>query len=225
MHRDCMIRGPTLLAHCGLSSENGVPAGRNRPVAREPVRIASDPDNSTQDVLGGGLVLAVMLPLTSWVTFWGEQWHGRHGSFFGLHGMEHHFSALTVVVFAVYASFATLLLVLLGAGVIWIARRPAVSIVWVGAGAFWALVAVVSVSSGLYYSVGGIGHWSPGLSHVDAIYVAVGTLTTAGASGIVPTSNLTRALVVTQMLADIVLFTIMGAVVLDRLTQRRQPAM
>jgi hypothetical protein len=59
--------------------------------------------------------------------------------------------------------------------------------------------------------------WNQSLSHVDALFVAFGTLTTAGMSGIEAKNELTHGLVLAQLIADLALITVMFAVVLPRL--------
>lgn len=56
----------------------------------------------------------------------------------------------------------------------------------------------------LYWTIGTTANFNVELSRVDAIYFALGTLTTAGTGSIAPTSDLARALVSGQMVLGLV---------------------
>jgi Ion channel len=71
-----------------------------------------------------------------------------------------------------------------------------------------------------YYMTGTRSNWNMKLSHVDALTVAVGTLTTAGTAGITPRSETARAIMLGQMAADFVAVTILVAIVLQRVASK-----
>jgi hypothetical protein len=56
----------------------------------------------------------------------------------------------------------------------------------------------------LYWAIGTRPNFGSELSRVDAVYFALGTLTTAGTGTIAPTSGLARGLVSGQMIVDLV---------------------
>jgi hypothetical protein len=56
----------------------------------------------------------------------------------------------------------------------------------------------------LYLAYGSKHDWSNSLTQVDAVFVALGTLTTAGTSGISAKSEAARALVASQMAVGII---------------------
>lgn len=70
----------------------------------------------------------------------------------------------------------------------------------------------------VYFYAGSRSNFRPDLNHVDAIYVAVGTLTTAGISGITPISGTARAVMTVQMVVDVVLLVGGVTLVLAKVT-------
>jgi hypothetical protein len=56
----------------------------------------------------------------------------------------------------------------------------------------------------LYYLMGTGGNWKHSLSHTDALFVSVGTLTTAGSPGVEPQTELARRFMTIQMALDLV---------------------
>jgi hypothetical protein len=70
-----------------------------------------------------------------------------------------------------------------------------------------------------YFLDGASGNWSIPLSHLDAILVSVGTLTTAGTGDVQPHTELARGLVTAQMALDVVVVTVVAGVVVWRLTE------
>jgi voltage-gated potassium channel len=83
----------------------------------------------------------------------------------------------------------------------------------------WAVL--IATYSTVYYNTADEGNWSRGLSHVDALLLTMGTLTTAGTGDIQPRSELARGLLTIQMTLDVVVVTIMATVVLSRLSKYR----
>jgi hypothetical protein len=83
------------------------------------------------------------------------------------------------------------------------------------------LLSLVLVDSALlYYTSGTTKNWSQHLSHFDAIFVSIGTLTTAGTSGISAKSTLAHGLLTGQMIVDFVAVTFVIGAALQRLTPR-----
>jgi len=88
-------------------------------------------------------------------------------------------------------------------------------------GIVWLLVNVVFGFAETYYFVDSIyGGFSERLSHVDALYLTVGILSTAGSS-IGVNSPLARSIVIVQMVTDLVLIGGVGAVVVSRFRGER----
>lgn len=83
---------------------------------------------------------------------------------------------------------------------------------------------LVSTFAGLYWNVGTRANWSPSLSHLDAIYVALGTLTTAGTSGVVPKTGTARALLTAQLGTEVLLVPILLGVIIAAFTRNRAQA-
>jgi voltage-gated potassium channel len=65
------------------------------------------------------------------------------------------------------------------------------------------LVVFVGVFSAIYWSYGTARNFGMPLTHLDAVYFTIGTLSTAGTGNIVATSELARALQSLQMLLDL----------------------
>jgi hypothetical protein len=84
--------------------------------------------------------------------------------------------------------------------------------------------ALVSNFSLLYWNYGTTANFSQSLSHLDAIYFTVGTLSTAGTGNIVPTSQLGRGLQTAQMIIDIFFLVVAVSLVLARLASRLDKA-
>ncbi len=81
------------------------------------------------------------------------------------------------------------------------------------------LFIVVVGFGGLYYEIGKASNWGLTLTHLDAIYVALGTLSTAGTGNIAPISETSRCLVSLQMGADIVVVVLALGVLVGRISQ------
>jgi hypothetical protein len=71
-----------------------------------------------------------------------------------------------------------------------------------------AFLIVTAVFANLYWLIGTPANFGVELSKIDAIYFALGTLTTAGTGTIAPTSGLARGLVSGQMVLDFVFVAI-----------------
>ncbi len=72
-----------------------------------------------------------------------------------------------------------------------------------------------------YYSIGTRSNWNMELSHLDALVVSIGTLTTVGTAGISPRSELARGIILGQMVADFVVVTVAVGFVLQRVISPR----
>lgn len=73
----------------------------------------------------------------------------------------------------------------------------------------------------LYWGCGTTENFSASLSRLDAVYFAVGTLSTAGTGNLVATSELAREIQLIQMSIDTVLLVFAVALVLPRFTKER----
>jgi hypothetical protein len=69
-----------------------------------------------------------------------------------------------------------------------------------------------------YYAIGGASEWTAPLTHLDALYVALGTLSTAGTGSIAPVGQGSRGLVSLQMFVDIVVMVLAVGVLVSRLS-------
>jgi bacteriorhodopsin len=67
---------------------------------------------------------------------------------------------------------------------------------------------------------GTTSNFSVQLSHLDAIYFSVGTLTTAGTGNIVATSEIARGIQTIQMILDLILVVFAVTLVLSALSSR-----
>lgn len=84
------------------------------------------------------------------------------------------------------------------------------------------LFVVILGFANLYYRAGDKVNWTEPLSRLDAVYVALGTFSTAGTGSVAPTSETARALVTAQMGADIVVGVIALSLVAARLAEARR---
>jgi hypothetical protein len=76
----------------------------------------------------------------------------------------------------------------------------------------------------IYYYLGSKQLWSPNdLSHVSTMFVTMGTIVTAGLAGIEPKSDWIRALLVLQMIVDVVLVATVGSLALQRYSEGPSP--
>jgi hypothetical protein len=84
------------------------------------------------------------------------------------------------------------------------------------------LAILIGLFAFAYWNAGTRGNWNMRLSHLDALYVAVGTLTTAGTGAIQAQSELARTLLTAQMVVDIVAFTLVTGILVTRLSSSRE---
>jgi hypothetical protein len=116
---------------------------------------------------------------------------------------------------------AEIVAALLVAGWVIVANR---SLPWVIASTVNAVVLLVAQFSVWYVSYGSAKNWHPALTPLDGLALTLGTLTTAGAPGITPHSELARSLITIQLgvdiLAAIVLFGLFVARISSRLAAR-----
>lgn len=104
------------------------------------------------------------------------------------------------------------------------ARRPERSLRAVLYLAGHALSVLVADFAAIYWRSGTRANWGMALTHLDAVFLTVGTLTTAGASGISPHTEWARGMLTLQMTIDIVSVTLITGLVIARLSERRRPA-
>jgi hypothetical protein len=83
-----------------------------------------------------------------------------------------------------------------------------------------AIVLLIVDFSIWYVSVGTTANWAPRLTRFDGLAVALGTLTTAGAPGIIPHSELARRLITVQLVVDIGAVIVLFGLFVGRLAGR-----
>jgi hypothetical protein len=98
------------------------------------------------------------------------------------------------------------------------------SIVWVLLATANAIVLLVVDFSTWYVSIGTSANWHPSLTRFDGLAIAIGTLTTAGAPGIVPHSELARHLVTVQLVVDILAALVLFGLLAGRFGSRSHSA-
>ncbi len=96
------------------------------------------------------------------------------------------------------------------------------SLVWVLVATVNAVVLLVVDFSIWYVSIGTSANWVPRLTRFDGLAIALGTLTTAGAPGIVPHSELARHLVTVQLVVDILAAIVLFGLLAGRIGSRRR---
>lgn len=79
---------------------------------------------------------------------------------------------------------------------------------------------LVACFTALYYAVGTSHNFSMPLSHGDALYLAIGTLSTAGTGSVVATSQLARAIQSAQMVLDLGLVVFAVGLIIGRFVSR-----
>ncbi len=94
------------------------------------------------------------------------------------------------------------------------------SLTWALIATVNALVLLVGEFSAWYLSYGGPENWTPQLTRLDALGVTLGTLTTAGAPGIAPHTDLARGLVTVQLVVDILAAIVLFGLFATRLASR-----
>ena len=84
-----------------------------------------------------------------------------------------------------------------------------------------ALSVLVADFAFIYWRSGTRANWGMPLSHIDALFLTIGTLTTAGTGGIGPHTEWARGMLTLQMTVDIVCVTLITGLVISRLSSRR----
>lgn len=82
-------------------------------------------------------------------------------------------------------------------------------------------VTIVVAFAMLYYDSGSAENFGHPLSRLDAIYVAIGTLTTAGSGNLEATSELARGLLTGQMILDLAFVGVAVTLLVTRIAERR----
>jgi predicted membrane channel-forming protein YqfA (hemolysin III family) len=82
--------------------------------------------------------------------------------------------------------------------------------------------ALICLFSQLYWGYGTAGNFSIRLSRGDALYFAIGTLTTAGTGNISATSGIAREIQALQMMLDLALLGFAVALAISRLASQAQ---
>ena len=90
------------------------------------------------------------------------------------------------------------------------------------AGVAYALSVMVGIFASTYWDAGSTRNWGVPLSRLDALYVALGTLTTAGTGQIAPRTETARGLVTAQLIVEVVLVPILLGVVVFAVSELRQ---
>jgi hypothetical protein len=152
----------------------------------------------------GVIVLLSLTQVGVWLAF---LLSGRRGSL----------SIVTIVLTVVVIAFASY-------RVVFSAIHPTRSLGAVLYLAAHALSVLVADFAFIYWRSGTAANWGMPLSHLDALFLAVGTLTTAGAAGIVPHTEWARGMLAIQMVVDIVSVTLVTGLVISRLSVRRARA-
>jgi hypothetical protein len=86
-----------------------------------------------------------------------------------------------------------------------------------------AMSLLVALFSTIYYTHGTTRNWSKPLSHIDAVYVTVGTLTTAGTSGVAAESRFAHGVLTSQMVLDLVVITGAFSILIGTYLARHDP--
>lgn len=174
---------------------------------------------------------AVAVLVLFWAQFWTVQRAGAHVEAFGvthlsvggvsipfwLLGLEQSSSPVWTAVFVVGT---VVLFAYLAYKCDRLSRDERIHPKWIAALLILTVIALITQFAYVYYALGGSHRWSQPLTHVGAIYLATGMLT-GGASGISPSTDSTRLLEVGQMAADLIVITVMAALVLHRITMER----
>ena len=94
------------------------------------------------------------------------------------------------------------------------------SLIWVMLATLNAIVLLIADFATWYVSIGTSANWAPALTRFDGLAVALGTLTTAGAPGIVPHSELSRRIVTVQLVVDIIAAIVLFGLFVGRISGR-----
>jgi voltage-gated potassium channel len=81
---------------------------------------------------------------------------------------------------------------------------------------------VIVLFAWTYWDIGTFTNFGQPLTHIDALYVSVGTLSTAGTGSISAMSKLARGIQSAQMTIDMVLVVFVAGVVVTRFMAGRQ---
>jgi hypothetical protein len=81
-----------------------------------------------------------------------------------------------------------------------------------------ALLAVIGAFAWIYWDSGSVNNFSVKLSHLDAVYFALGTLTT-GSGNIAATSELSRTIQTIQLVLDLLLMGFAAGIVFGRFAE------
>ncbi len=111
------------------------------------------------------------------------------------------------------ASFAILLIPVMRAGQGW----PTGTLIVLVMG---ALSYLIELFANLYWNSGTRANWGAPLSHIDAVYIALGTLTTAGSGRLSPATDAVRRLVTLQLCVEVLLVPIVVGIVVYGVTER-----
>ena len=141
-----------------------------------------------------GLTLIILPILGQWNGFMTWSTHYRHP-------ISGWMSVQFVVNILIYLGFALLI------------YRATRSKFWLFVLTIYAISFLIGDFSGMYFGLGTKTNWGMPLSHLDAVYVATGVLTTAGTGNITPMTDAARRLVLVQMLVDFVVIAILLAVI------------
>jgi hypothetical protein len=91
---------------------------------------------------------------------------------------------------------------------------------WALASTFNAVFLLVGQFSIWYVSYGSATNWSPRLTRLDGLGLTLGTLTTAGAPGITPRTDLARSIITVQLVVDILAAIVLFGLFVGRLASR-----
>ena len=86
-----------------------------------------------------------------------------------------------------------------------------------------AFLVLTGSFSFLYWSYGSLVNFSTSLTRLDAVYFALGTLTTAGTGNISATSEASRFIQSLQMFLDLGLMVLAVSLVIARFTSSPEP--
>jgi hypothetical protein len=207
----------------------GSPPKFHDPDILERLNMTTDPtpENAEPDLEDLVLFVLAFLGILAglWLVFWLTS---RTGTQYEVLSLRIHGTILTVaaIVVTAYASFFGCY-ILLGSTVFAIAGSfladSVAEVAQAVAAVVWLILYLIWIFSFTYYLLGSQQHWNRALSHVDAIYVAVGTLTTAGSAGISASGDLTRSVLIGQMVLGLLGVTVSLALVLHRVMQAARP--
>lgn len=149
-------------------------------------------------LIGTVLIAVAVSSILAW-------WHFLTSS----RNAQNHYSMIIIVIGVAYA-------LSLGFGAA--SRRRVNSIQTVGAALLAANIILLFFST-TYFVIGNTANFSQHLTRLDAFYVALGNLTTAGSGNIYPTTDKARGFVTIQYGADIILLTGLISFILLRLSR------